>query len=140
MQEQVTKSCETMNAGSCPSSYFRLPFIFYWMAVFIYFLFEGDGEDQNLDDSAEQEKLKKAKRRRSSVDDARLQVKLRRKHWNITKKTLTAWLLVLLKDVDLENRKLGVVFWLEWFALVFKIYVGKCVKSHARDFSSNHVV
>ncbi|CAH3130589.1 unnamed protein product [Porites lobata] len=36
-------------------------------------LFGEDGEDQNLDDSAEQEKMKKAKRRRSSVDDARLQ-------------------------------------------------------------------
>ena len=55
------------------------------MAVFFCFIFEEDGEDQNLDDSAEQEKMKKAKRRRSSVDDARLQVKLPRIHLNIKK-------------------------------------------------------
>ena len=53
------------------------------MAFFNYFEFEEDGEDQNLDDSAEQEKMKKAKRRRSSVDDARLQVKLPKILWNI---------------------------------------------------------
>ena len=55
------------------------------MAFFNYFEFEEDGEDQNLDDSAEQEKMKKAKRRRSSVDDARLQVNYR-KYFEILKK------------------------------------------------------
>ena len=55
------------------------------MAFFNYFEFEEDGEDQNLDDSAEQEKMKKAKHRRSSVDDARLQVKLPKILWNIKK-------------------------------------------------------
>ena len=36
--------------------------------------FEFEDEDQNLDDSTDQEKMKKTKRRRSSVDDARVQV------------------------------------------------------------------
>ena len=33
-----------------------------------------DDEDQNLDDGTNQEKVKKTKRRHSSVDDARVQV------------------------------------------------------------------